>query len=232
MYEELIEALLECRACFHDCACCDNNQKICCGSTDELIDATADAVEILTGRLSAIQSKNAEKDKEIERLRKELAQAHTMETLTGYNQNFLRSEIKRVEAERDDLQATLDMYGGEDGITAAFKAAAERDTYRALGPVEELTALVEARAERRLVVLPCAPSDVTVYQLRSKRHALGVGISVRHISAATVWASGDFILHHQGADGCCEKDFGKTWFLNYAEAEAALPGGSDENVKN
>ena len=66
----------------------------------DLLDA-ADTIESLTGQLSAIQSENAEKDKEIERLRKELTQAHTIETLTNYNQNILRYKIKRAEAERD-----------------------------------------------------------------------------------------------------------------------------------
>lgn len=50
----------------------------------------------------------AEKDKEIWRLRKELTQAHTMETLMDYNQDFLRSEVKRLEAERDAVKRTLD----------------------------------------------------------------------------------------------------------------------------
>ena len=45
----------------------------------------------------------------------------------------------------------------------------------------------KAEEEGRLIELPCKPSDVTVYQLRSKKHALGIGVSPRHISAATVW---------------------------------------------
>lgn len=76
----------------------------------------------------------------------------------------------------------------------------------------------------RLVELPCKPSDVTVYQLRDKKHAKGVGVSPRHISCAMVWSDGTYILTHQGANACKSSDFGKTWFLTRAEAEAALKG--------
>lgn len=41
-----------------------------------------------------------------------------------------------------------------------------------------LCELLQAEVEGRCVVLPCKPSDVTVYQLRSKKHAKGVGISL------------------------------------------------------
>lgn len=104
-------------------------------------------------------------------------------------------------------------------------ADCELQTYRALGSVEELTALVKTRGEGRVVVLPCKPFGVTVYQLRSKKHARGVGVSPRHIGCATVWANGGYALHHQGADDCLKKDLGKTWFLTRAEAEAALQKG-------
>src|SRR5699024_8684496 len=52
--------------------------------------------------------------------------------------------------------------------------------------LDRLRELVEADREGRCVVLPCKPSDVTVYQLRNKKHARGVGVSPRHISCATV----------------------------------------------
>ncbi|WP_087064459.1 hypothetical protein [Intestinibacillus massiliensis] len=87
--------------------------------------------------------------------------------------------------------------------------------------------LVKADDKGLCMVLPCEPSAVTVYQLRSKKHALGVGISQRIVSCATVWGDGNYALHHQGADDCLKKDFGKTWFLTRAEAEAALGGGKD-----
>ena len=124
---------------------------------------------------------------------------------------------------------------GEERIKEAsemFRAMKDEImAYRVLGTVEELArgaALVKAQEEGRVVVLPCKPSDVTVYQLRGKKHALGVGTSPRHISATTVWGNGGYALHHQGADDCLKKDFGKTWFLTPAEAEAALGGGVDE----
>lgn len=88
--------------------------------------------------------------------------------------------------------------------------------------LDRLRELAQADREGRCVVLPCKPSDVTVYQLRNKKHARGVGVSPRHIYCATVWANGNYALHHQGVDACLKRDFNKTWFLNEEEAEAAL----------
>ena len=88
--------------------------------------------------------------------------------------------------------------------------------------VDRLAELAQADRDGRCVVLPCKPSDVTVYQLRNKKHARGVGVSPRHISCATVWAGGNYALHHQGQDDCLGRDLGKTWFLNEEDAEAAL----------
>lgn len=87
---------------------------------------------------------------------------------------------------------------------------------------DRLRELAQADREGRCVVLPCKPSDVTVYQLRNKKHARGVGVSPRHISCATVWAGGHYALLHQGEDDCLDRDLGKTWFLKEEEAEAAL----------
>jgi len=88
--------------------------------------------------------------------------------------------------------------------------------------LEKLAHYEDLEEQGRLVVLPCKPSDVTVYQLRNKKHAKGVGISPRHISCTTVWSDGTYALEHQGADACTSSDFGKTWFLTETEAEAAL----------
>ena len=82
--------------------------------------------------------------------------------------------------------------------------------------------LIQADRDGRCAVLPCKPSDITVYQLRGKKHALGVGVHPRHIYCATVWANGRYQLEHQGQEPCLDKDFGKTWFLKEEEAKAAL----------
>lgn len=103
----------------------------------------------------------------------------------------------------------------------------ELEQYRAIGPIDRLRELAQADREGRCVVLPCKPSDVTVYQLRNKKHACGVGVSPRHVSCASVRANGNYVLHHQGADACLKRDFNKTWFLNEEEAEAALKGEHD-----
>ena len=87
---------------------------------------------------------------------------------------------------------------------------------------DRLRELAQADREGRCVVLPCKPSDVTVYQLRNKKHARGMGVSPRHVGSASVWGNGHYALHHQGFDDCLDRDFGKTWFLTEEEAEAAL----------
>lgn len=100
----------------------------------------------------------------------------------------------------------------------------ERDYNRVFHNISyrRLRELAEADCDGRLVVLPCKPSDVTVYQLRNKKHALGIGVSPRNISCATVWADGRYAFHHQGKDDCMDRDFGETWFLTREEAEAAM----------
>lgn len=90
------------------------------------------------------------------------------------------------------------------------------------GNIDRLRELVQADKENRCIVLPCKPSDVTIYQLRSKKHARGIGVSLRHVSCTTVWADGSYALHHQGADDCLKQDLGRTWFLDEEQAEAAL----------
>ena len=108
-------------------------------------------------------------------------------------------------------------------ISKAFdRLAAIEDILGDEYDLDELREMVQAKREGRCVVLPCKPSDVTVYQLRNKKHARGIGVSPRHISCATVWAGGHYALHHQGQDDCLGRDFKKTWFLDKAEAQAAL----------
>lgn len=88
--------------------------------------------------------------------------------------------------------------------------------------LDRLKELAEADKGGRCLVLPCKPSDVTVYQLRNKKHALGIGVSPRRIYCTSVWADGDYALNHQGTDDCLKRDFNKTWFLTKEEAERAL----------
>lgn len=92
------------------------------------------------------------------------------------------------------------------------------DTY----DLDRLRELVEADKDGRCVVFPCRPSDVTVYQLRNKKHARGIGVHPRHIHCATVWADGRYQLEHQGMEPCRDKDLGKKWFLSEEAANAAL----------
>ena len=86
-----------------------------------------------------------------------------------------------------------------------------------------LRELAEADKAGRCVVLPCKVGD-TVYQLRQKTHARGMGISPRIVSSACVWADGSYALTHQGMLYCQDRDLGKTWFLTREEAERAMEG--------
>ena len=78
----------------------------------------------------------------------------------------------------------------EDVETGYLKSTARRYGI----PVDRLRELAKADREGRCVVLPCKPSDVTVYQLRNKKHARGVGISPRHVGSASVWGDGHYAL--------------------------------------
>lgn len=80
--------------------------------------------------------------------------------------------------------------------------------------------IATAEEQGRLVFLPVKAGD-TVYQLRDKKHALGVGVHPRHISCVRVYGN-DWIAEHQGDKPCAKKDLGKTWFLTLEEAEAAI----------
>ena len=90
-------------------------------------------------------------------------------------------------------------------------------------PISRLIELAEADKDGRVVTLPCKVGD-TVYQLRKKTHARGIGISPRRVSSACVWADGSYALTHQGMSYCQSGDLGKTWFLTREEAERALHG--------
>lgn len=89
--------------------------------------------------------------------------------------------------------------------------------------LERLAAYEDAEEQGLLVILPVKAGD-TVYQLRDKKHALGVGVHPRHISCVCVYGK-DWIAEHQGDKPCTKNDFGKTWFLTREEAEAALKEG-------
>lgn len=116
----------------------------------------------------------------------------------------------------------MDCSDFEQIMVDAADAIAELNQYKELGSLDRLRELVQADREGRCVVLPCKPSNVTVYQLRSKKHARGRGVSPCHVGCAVVWAGGHYALEHQGDEPCWDRDFGKTWFLTPEAAEKAL----------
>ena len=95
--------------------------------------------------------------------------------------------------------------------------------------VDKLAGYEDAEEQGRLVILPVKAGD-TVYQLRDKKHALGVGVHPRHIHCVCVYGN-DWIAEHQGDKPCAKKDLGKTWFLTRAEAEAALKGKTENDSR-
>ena len=147
----------------------------------------------------------------------------------------LNIDAENAESLGDEMYDALqDGSDTVEGIVALLHAAAVQATEmrHRLKSVEDildddydldrLRELMEADRDGRCVVLPCKPSDVTVYQLRNKKHARGMGVSPRHVGSTSVWGNGHYALHHQGLDDCLDRDFGKTWFLTEEEAQAAL----------
>lgn len=118
-----------------------------------------------------------------------------------------------------DVLYVLDAPNLAQAINMAKDALREADKPGGLGRLREL---VQADREGRCVVLPCKPSNVTVYQLRSKKHARGRGVSPCHVGCAVVWVGGHYALEHQGDEPCWDRDFEKTWFLTPEAAEKAL----------
>lgn len=140
----------------------------------------------------------------------------------GHNLDRLK-ELAKADAEK---RVTIWKPEDSDEIKTAFWVACKDliqigEILQAY-PISRIRELMEADIAGRLVVFPCKPSGVTVYQLRNKRHALGVGVHPRHVGCAKVWGNGKYELLHGGDVPCKDKDFGKTWFLKEDEAQAAL----------
>ena len=151
----------------------------------------------------------------------------TLRWLSDYDNNDFVFCANTCTQAADAIQYLLD--GADEVNKELQEQIEENERLKAIEDIlgdeydlDRLRELAQADREGRCVVLPCKPSDVTVYQLRNKKHARGVGVSPRHIYCATVWANGNYALHHQGVDACLKRDFNKTWFLNEEEAEAAL----------
>lgn len=153
-----------------------------------------------------------------------IAQTHSM-NIVADNPESLGDEMY------DAMFDGVDTMEGVVGLlhAAAVQAAEMRGRLEMIEDIlgdeydlDRLRERTQADREGRCVVLPCKPSDVTVYQIRSKKHARGAGISPRHVGSASVWGDGHYALHHQGLDDCLDRDLGKTWFLTEEEAEAAL----------
>lgn len=180
---------------------------------DEMYDAMFDGVDTVEGivallHTAAIQA--AVMRNRLEKLEAILDDEYDLDRLAAYEDTGLEpEEIAKI---REDV---------ENGYL--------KSTARRYGiPVDRLRELAKADREGRCVVLPCKPSDVTVYQLRNKKHARGVGISPRHVGSASVWGDGHYALHHQGLDDCLDRDLGKTWFLTEEDAEKALKGDAGD----
>ena len=83
---------------------------------------------------------------------------------------------------------------------------------------ERLMEICDAERAGRCIILPCKPSDVTVYEVRDKKHARGIGVSPRHIACTMVWSDGTYQLCHQGSSNLGRFNLGKQWFLDEDQA--------------
>ena len=99
--------------------------------------------------------------------------------------------MKRLTGKYENGTAYYNIVPGESTID---RLAAIEDILGDEYDLDRLRELAKADREGRCVVLPCKPSDVTVYQLRNKKHARGVGISPRHVGSASVWGDGHYAL--------------------------------------
>lgn len=98
-------------------------------------------------------------------------------------------------------------------------ATNELMAYRALGTVEELSALVKARDEGRQVKLPCKRGD-KVWRICGPKGRKFV--AERTVLSVTIYEPGQFEIFTN-----CSDWLGETVFLTRAEAEAALGGQKD-----
>ncbi len=135
--------------------------------------------------------------------------------------------ICKMAAQRLERLSAYEETGLEPEICANYKQFEDEAVSKGV-PFSRIVELMEAERDGRLVVLPCKTGD-TIYQLRGKKHAKGIGISPRIVSCAHVWSNGDYSLSHQGMTICPKKDLGRIWFLTREEAEAALEAQKGEN---
>ena len=98
-------------------------------------------------------------------------------------------------------------------------ATNELMAYRALGTVEELSELVKARDEGRLVELPCKRGD-KVWRICGPKGRKFV--AERTVLSVTIYEPGQFEIFTN-----CSDWLGETVFLTRAEAEAALGGSGN-----
>lgn len=96
-------------------------------------------------------------------------------------------------------------------------ATNELMAYRTIGTVEELSALVKARDEGRLVKLPCKRGD-KVWRICGPKGRKFV--AERTVLSVTIYEPGQFEIFTN-----CSDWLGRTVFLTRAEAETAQGGG-------
>lgn len=111
----------------------------------------------------------------------------------------------------------------EDSKRYSGRLEGKLNAYRALGAVEELAALVKARDEGRVVVLPCKVGDTMyslVWNIKTEQYDVSSG-EIKNVR----YDSKDGII--MVSDGEYIRVLGNTVFLTRAGAEAALGGGVD-----
>src|SRR5690606_317144 len=121
--------------------------------------------------------------------------------------------LTRWENNNKDVADLIEEKSDFDGLTEAVNRLAEYED-SGLSP-EEVQELAKAKADGRLVVLPCKTED-TVFIVYAKKKILETTVDKR------AWTDDDGYMLRTKEEWFKEKDIGKTVFLSREEAEKAL----------
>lgn len=132
----------------------------------------------------------------------------------------------------DYLRMIDDADNAHSPTSRAVYADALIDVLRDIFTDEEIQALAQAKAEGRLVVLPCKVGDV-VYFTQSICEYKHCDTHTRMACCGcSDYAKNKFVIQSRAFTLMDLKDIGKTVFLTREAAEKALGGGEDGSSKD
>jgi hypothetical protein len=132
---------------------------------------------------------------------------------------YLNNAVVRFADYEDTGMEPEQITAAQKAMRAGLALACALQAYRAIGTVEELSALVKARDEGRLVELPCKRGD-KVWRICGPKGRKFV--AERTVLSVTIYEPGQFEIFTN-----CSDWLGRTVFLTRQEAEAALGGSGD-----